>query len=85
MTLKKLGEQAGIDSCALSKAIYWFQARLKEDPQLAALLAQANSHLSSSRDPIIHQPEASIDVRNAGDFFDFDLKSLIGRLAFRLL
>lgn len=51
MTLKELGERAGaLDSCAVSKAIHRFEARLKEDPQVAGLLAQANSQLSSCPD-----------------------------------
>lgn len=51
MTLKELGEKAGrIDSWALSKALYRFESRLKEDPQLARLLAQANSQLSNCPD-----------------------------------
>jgi hypothetical protein len=57
MTLKELGEQAGLmHSCSLTKAIQRFHARLKEDPQLAGLLAQANSQLSKCPDltPTIH-------------------------------
>jgi hypothetical protein len=51
MALKELGEQAGLmRSCSLTKAIQRFHARLMEDPQLARLLAQANSQLSSCPD-----------------------------------
>jgi hypothetical protein len=51
LTLKELAEQAGVlDSCVVSKAIHRFQARLKEDPQLATLLAQADLQLSKCSD-----------------------------------
>lgn len=47
MTLKQLGERAGVmDSWTVSKAILRFQERLKEDPQLTKFLAQAQSELS---------------------------------------
>jgi hypothetical protein len=58
MTLKELAERAAlIASYALSKTIYRFQARLKEDPQLAALLAQVDSQLS-----ICHRAVAQNDL-----------------------
>jgi hypothetical protein len=47
MTLKQLGEQAGVmDCCAVNNAILWFQKRLKGDPGLAELLALAHSQMS---------------------------------------
>jgi REP element-mobilizing transposase RayT len=45
---KKTKEMRGCPG--FSKAIHRFQARLKEDPQLARLLAQANSQLSKCPD-----------------------------------
>lgn len=51
MTLKQFGEQVGLmNSCSLTKAMHRFQARLKQDPQLATLLAEANSQLSTCPD-----------------------------------